>query len=330
MTDVARSCVMHVRCPDGVPEHRYRQVLELLAALSPVVQALPPSAALVDLRGALRYHGVPARRLGEVLRVRAISRLGLDVRVGIGPSVTVAATASAQVPLPGGVLAVAFDQVVDWLRPLPVQALHGIGPHQAHRLQEYGVHTVGLLAAVPTATVQRLLGGKAGRQASDRARGIDWRPVVPRELPAFATVRHTFDRHTLDGPVARSALLGLVVQLGLLLRRRHQVARGLTLTLRFAGDGSWEKTRRLSEASAHDDDLRAVAHQLIEAAGLQRARLTGLALRAEDLIGADRAAMQLSLDRTREARLRVEGAADRIRARFGPDVIGPAAAFLHA
>jgi hypothetical protein len=77
---------MHVRCPDRLPEDVYRQVLEQLAELSPVVQALPPTAALVELKGALRYHGVDGRRLGEVLRVRTISRLGVDVRVGIGPS----------------------------------------------------------------------------------------------------------------------------------------------------------------------------------------------------------------------------------------------------
>src|SRR5919112_1325869 len=121
------STVMHVRCPDWLPEETYRQVLEQLAELSPVVQALPPSAALVELKGALRYHGAGARRLGEILRVRTLSRLGVDVRVGIGPSITVAATASGQIAPPGGVLAIDPEQVTDWLGALPVDALHGIG-----------------------------------------------------------------------------------------------------------------------------------------------------------------------------------------------------------
>lgn len=82
----AQPTVMHVRCPDRLPEDSYRQVLDLLAGLSPVVQALPPSAALVELKGALRYHGTDARYLGEVLRVRSLSRLGIDLRVGIGPT----------------------------------------------------------------------------------------------------------------------------------------------------------------------------------------------------------------------------------------------------
>ncbi|MGW9024894.1 DNA polymerase Y family protein [Streptomyces sp. NPDC055722] len=318
---------MHVRCPDRLPERVFRQVLEELAELSPVVQALPPSAALVELKGALRYHGVDPRRLGEVLRVRMLSRLGLDVRVGIGPSITVAATASAQSGAPGGVLAIAPEHVTEWLGPLPVEALHGIGPRQATILRDYGIHHVGLLAAVPPATVQRLLGGRAGRLAAARARGIDPRPVVPRALPASAVVGHAFARHTLDGAEVRATLLDLVIQLGRLLRLRGQAARGLTLTLRFADKGRWEKTRRLPQASPHDDDLRLLAHQLMDAAGLQRGRLTGITLKAEDLVDGDQVAEQISLDGAREARLVAEAVSDRIRDKFGPGVIGPAAAF---
>ncbi|MFF4787916.1 hypothetical protein ACFY3E_42200 [Streptomyces griseorubiginosus] len=197
-------------------------------------------------------------------------------------------------------------------------------------LRDYGIHSVGLLAAVPPATIQRLLGGRAGRTAADRARGIDPRPVVPRALPATASMRHHFDQHTLDGAVVRAALLQLVVQLGTRLRGRGQAARALTLTLTFAGNGSWEKTRRLAAPSAHEDDLRTTAYQLMDAAALQRGRLTALVLKGEDLASADDVARQLSLDDAREARLAAETTVDRVRAKFGPGVIGPAAVFRNA
>ncbi|MGX5183426.1 DNA polymerase Y family protein [Streptomyces avermitilis] len=326
------STVMHVRCPDRLPDELYRRVLEQMADLSPVVQALPPTAALAELKGALRYHGAGAdvRRLGQMLRVRALTRHGVDLRIGIGPVISTATTASAQVPTPGGVLVIDPDEAADWLAELPVDALHGIGPRQADALHDYGIHTVRLLAAVPMATIQRLLGGRAGRLASERARGIDPCPVVPRNLPASATVRYTFDRHTLDGAHTRAALLELVVRLGRLLRRRGQAPQALTLSLTFAGTARWEKSRRLAEPSAHDDDLRTVAYQLMDAAGLQRGRLTGLALRGDDLLDADTVPQQISLDPSREARLVTEAAVDRVRDKYGSGVIGPATVFRHA
>ncbi|WP_324604140.1 hypothetical protein [Streptomyces sp. Amel2xE9] len=131
------------------------------------------------------------------------------------------------------------------------------------------------------------------------------------------------------GAAVRAALLGLVVQLGRLLRRR-QVAQAFTLTLRFAGGASWEKTRRLPAPSGHDEDLRTMAYQLMDAAGLQRGRLTGIAVKAGDLIDAGRAAQQISLDHAREARLVAEEAIDRVRDKFGAGVIGPATVYRRA
>ncbi|WP_327714196.1 hypothetical protein [Streptomyces sp. NBC_00490] len=107
-------------------------------------------------------------------------------------------------------------------------------------------------------------------------------------------------------------------------------ARALTLTLAFARNSCLEKTRRLVERSAHDDDLRAMGYQLMDAAGLQRGRLTGLSLRGEDLIGAGQTAEQISLDDARESLLVAEAAVDEIRNTFGFRVIGPAAVFRRA
>ncbi|MEU9157792.1 hypothetical protein AB0D59_46510 [Streptomyces sp. NPDC048417] len=115
------------------------------------------------------------------------------------------------------------------------------------------------------------------------------------------------------------------MQLGAELRRRGQAARAVTLTLRFPGGPALGKPRRLAEPSGHEDDLRQPTYQLRDGAGLQRGRLTGLALRGEDLVESGQVAEQLSLDAARRARLTAEGAADRIREKSGPGVIGPAA-----
>ncbi|MCX5197633.1 hypothetical protein OOK31_27695 [Streptomyces sp. NBC_00249] len=324
------TAILHVRCAPALPDRGYREVLDLLREFSPLVQALPPRAALVQARGAQRWFGAGPARIAEVVRLRAVARLGADVRIGVSTTWAVAAMASARVPEPGGVLAVPGDHVTEFLAPLPVEALHGLGARQAEALRGYGLHTVGALTSVPRGVLERILGKRAGRTVADRARGIDPRPVTPRDLPASAAVRTRFPRQELDGPHARAALLALAVGLGASLRGRRQAARALTLTLHFAGGARWERSRRLTEPSAHDEDLRTLAYRLMDAAGLQRARLTGMTLRAEDLTGAAAVTRQLSLDPVREARLTVEAAVDRANARFGAGTVGPAAALLRA
>ncbi|MBT2455225.1 hypothetical protein [Streptomyces sp. ISL-86] len=324
--------VLHIRCAPALPAEGYREVLDLLREFSPLVQALPPRAALVQVRGAQRYFGVDAGRIAEVVRLRAVARLGTDLRIGVAGTWAVASMASARTPGPGGILAVPddADAVARFLGPLPVEALYGLGPRQAEALRRYGLHTVGALTEVPPGVVERILGRRAGRLVAERARGTDPRQVTPKDLPASAAVRIRFTREELDGPHARAALLGLVVRLGATLRGRRQAARSLSLTLQFAGGTRWEKTRRLPEPSAHDEDLRTMAYRLMDAAGLQRARLTGMVLRAEDLTGAERVARQISLDPVRESRLTVEAAVDRANARFGPGTVRPAATFSRA
>ncbi|MEV3970191.1 hypothetical protein AB0K68_18890 [Streptomyces sp. NPDC050698] len=118
--------------------------------------------------------------------MRTISRLGAEVRVGIGPSITVAVTASAQIEAPGGARIIAPDHAAAWLDTLPVEALHGIGPRQAAALRDYGVHSVGLLAAITPVRVQRLLGGRAGRTAATAPAAS----TPARRPPHAARLRH--------------------------------------------------------------------------------------------------------------------------------------------
>ncbi|MDX3075027.1 hypothetical protein ACIP98_18065 [Streptomyces sp. NPDC088354] len=322
--------ILHVRCAPALPEEGYRAVLDLLREFSPVVQAVPPRAALVQARGAQRYFGADAERIAWLVRLRAMARLATDLRIGVAETWAVAATASDRVAGPGGILIVPEGAADAFLAPLPVEALHGIGPQQAEALRTYGLHTIGAVAAVPPGVVERILGRRAGRLAAERARGTDPRPVSPKDLPPSAGVTHRFTRHELDGPAARAALLDLVVRLGAMLRGRRQVAGSLSLTLRFTGGARWEKTRRLAEPSAHDEDLRTLAYRLMDSAGLQRARLAGIGLRAEDLVGAERVAQQLSLDPMRASHLTAEAAVDRVNARFGFGAVRPAATFRKA
>lgn len=316
--------VLHVRFRPGTGEADCRALLDLACDISPLVQVLPPSAALVDVAGALRYWDASPWDLGMRLRLRAAALLGIDVRIGAGPNWTIAAMASKG-PAPVTLVPAGSVSVRSFLDPLPVGMLHGIGPVQAGRLVSFGLHSVGLLAATPESTVQRILGDRAGRLLRDRARGIDPRPVTPSSLPSSTRERRTFDHDTLDPEAVRTALLESAVALGARLRTRQQLAGALALQVAFADGSTVTRTRMLPEPSGHTDDLRTAAYGVFQALHLQRARIRGITLTVDKLAAAGSVGGQISLDRARENRLRAEPVVDELNARFGPGAVRPAA-----
>ncbi|WP_435245155.1 DNA polymerase Y family protein [Streptomyces tendae] len=320
-----RAAVLHLRVPPGTPDAQYRAALDVLEPITPVVQVIPPGAALADVAGVLRLHRRTPHELAGMIRLRAIALTGVDLHIGIAPNWALAATASAR-PGPDGTRLVPDDPaaVAAFLHPLPVDALYGIGRRQAETLRSYGLHTIGALAAVPAATIQRVLGGRDGRLLQQRARGEDHRRVTPTALPRSTGESRHFERDILDGDLLRAAILDATVTIGARLRERDQAATALQLQLRFADRTLLVRSRKLPAATAHDADLRDSAYGIFNGLHLQRARVRAVTVRAEQLVDADTVAEQISLDRSEENVRLLETAVDRANRRFGPGVVRPA------
>ncbi|MFF3289933.1 hypothetical protein [Streptomyces sp. NPDC003023] len=297
-------------------------LLALSEDISPVVQALPPDAALVDVRGAQRYFGRDAAQLAALLRVRALAHCGVDCVIGAGP-VPMLARMAAREAVPGTTLVVTEEESAAFLADKPVAALDGVGPVTARTLCAYGLDSVGRLAGATLAVVQRILGARVGREVWERARGIDRTVVVPNALSRSIAAERSFGIDELDQAEHRRALLSLAEELGVRMRGEHQVCRSLTLTVRYADRSTTTRTRTLRELTAHSGTLADVAYALHAGLGLQRARVRGLSLRAEGLTAAERAARQLTFDPADERARRIEEVADRARAKFGPRAVVP-------
>lgn len=320
---------LRLRPADGGPlgAEAYAGVLALLGGITPAVQALPPDAALADVRGALRYFGCDAARLAAVIRVRALALYGVDAAVGVAANPMLARAAARGTR--AGETRVIPDEpaaVRDFLADKPVILLDGVGPKAARTLCSYGLDTVGRLAAAPPAALRRILGARLGREVHERALGIDRTPVQPGAAARSIAAERAFDRDELDPVRHRRALLSLTQELGARLRTqeegRGQVCRALSLTVRCADRTTLTRTRKLAEPTAHSAALTEAAYALYAGLGLQRARVRALSLRAEELTPAERAAHQLSLDPEDEKARRLEAVTDRVRARFGPRAIG--------
>ncbi|WP_432094978.1 DNA polymerase Y family protein [Streptomyces sp. bgisy100] len=313
-------------------EETYPELLGLLAEFSPVIEALPPDAALVDVRGALRYFGRDAVGIAGLVRVRALARHGVDCTVGVAGNPLLARLAALD-PAPGDAIRTVPDDpgaMAAFLAPRPVTALHGVGPATARTLGAYGLDSVGRIAATPPATLQRILGASAGRRVYDRAHGIDPTPVssAPGHGPAGATTRSVsaeqrFDHDELGADLRRRALLALAADLGFRMRADGRVARALTLTVRYADRTTTTRTQALPEPTAHTPALAATAYALHDALGLQRARVRAVSLRAEDLTGPERSGRQLTFDRQAANAWLLEPVLDRANMRW-PGAVRPA------
>lgn len=303
--------------PDGAV---YAGLLGLLGAFTPVVEAIGQDGALADVRGALRYFGRDAAGLAAVIRVRALALYGVDCVIGAGPNPLLARMAAREAG-PGTTLVV--GDAAEFLAGRPVAALHGVGPATARTLCGYGLDTAGRVAAAPLAVLQRILGVRTGREVYEKAHGIDRTRVVPNAAARSVAAERTFPLDELDRDRHRRALLSLTGELGARMRGEGQVCRSLTLTVRYADRTTTTRTRALAEPTAHSASLTGAAYRLLDALGLQRARVRALTLRAEGLVPAERAAHQLTFDPTDDKARRLEAVADRARAKFGPRAVIP-------
>ncbi|MFF4273801.1 hypothetical protein [Streptomyces sp. NPDC001536] len=313
-------CVRFQLPPTG--EAALPGLLGLLEEFTPVVEALPPDAALADLRGAERYFGRDAVELASVIRVRALALYGVDCVIGAGPGRMLARMAMKDAR-PGLTCAVTEEEGAEFLAGKPVGALPGVGTATARTLCEYGLDTLGRVAAAPLSTLQRLVGARVGRELREKAGGVDRGRVVPNAISRSLATERPFTRDELDPDRHRRALLSAADELGARLRALDKVCGALALTVRYADRSSTTRTRTLKEPTAHSAALTRTAYEMYEALGLQRARVRSLSLRAESLGPAEQASHQLTFDPADEKLRRIEEVADRVRARFGPHAVMP-------
>ncbi|MFE7129737.1 ImpB/MucB/SamB family protein [Streptomyces sp. NPDC057638] len=311
---------VHYHLGDRYDPELYERLIQQLHGICPRAQALPPADVDCDITGALRYWGQDPHGLAQVVRMRTFALYGVRTTIGSAGNRMLAAMAMDATE-PGGVTHLPPEAVRSFLRPRPVAALYGVGPALAAVLTRHGLHTVGAVADTPPATLQRLLGRAQGRQLSERAHGLDHRPVTAREPARSLGADHAFPYDELDPFQQRRAVLGLAERVGMALRAEERVTRRLTLTVRYADRSTTTRARTLPEATDHGPVLIRAARELHEGLGLQRARVRGFSLRADELRPAAEATTQLTFDPADERARRVESSADRARERFGPAAV---------
>ncbi len=312
------------------PHHeRYAEVsagvMAIFSSVTPIVEPLSLDEAFLNVSGALRRLG-SATAIAELIRARVYDEQRITCSVGVASTKFVAKLASTQAK-PDGLLVVPIDKVTAFLHPLPVGALWGVGERTEERLVSLGLRTVGDLAHTPVETLTRALGQASGDRLHDLAWGRDERGVVPDAVEKSIGNEETFARDIDDPEMIHREILRLAQKVAARVRRQGHLGRTVVLKVRFADFTTITRSRTLDTPTDVGQVIYTTAVELYAALRLQRARIRLVGVRLEGLLDAAARVEQLIFDDSAADpadRRAAEVAADRLRERFGRDVVRPA------
>lgn len=321
VTQARRLCRDLVSLPPDMDSYARvsRSVMATFDQFTPVVEAASIDEAYLDVTGALRLFG-SAARIGEELRAMVAAEQQITCSVGIGPTKFVAKLAS-RAAKPDGLVEVAPDGVVDFLHPLPVEALWGVGESTAQKLRRLGLGTVGELARTPEATLRRTFGPHAGAHLARLAWGRDERVVVGGTRERSIGSEQTLARDIDEPALIHRELLRMADRTAGRLRRAELLGRTVTLSVRFADFTGLTRSTTLSTPTDVTDEIFAAAAASYVRLGLRGARIRRLGVRMEGLVGRDQAYRQPELTEPEHGWREAEQAIDAATRRFGTGAV---------
>jgi DNA polymerase-4 len=298
-------------------------IMEIFRSVTPLVEAISLDEAFLDVGGAVRRLGRPAQ-IAELLRGRIVDEQGITASVGVASTKFVAKLASARCK-PDGLLVVPADKVVEFLHPLPVGALWGVGEKTEEVLTRLGLRTVGDIAHTPEATLVRALGPAAGSHLFALSWGRDERPVIPQEPDKSIGHEETFSSDVDDPKVIHRELLRLAERTAARLRSGDHQGRTVSIKVRFADFSTLTRAKTLREPTDVGREIYETARQLFDGLGLERARIRLVGVRMEGLVAADSQPRQLAFGEREAGWREADRAVDRAARRFGAGAVRPAA-----
>ena len=294
-------------------------VYRIFEDTTPLVEGLSIDEAFLDVRGLERISGTP-EQIARRLRRRVLAEVGLPITVGVARTKFLAKVASG-VAKPDGLLVVPPERELEFLHPLPVERLWGVGEKTAAKLRRWGIETVGEVAALEEQTLVIMLGLASGRQLHALSHNRDPRPVQPRRRRGSIGSQRALGRRSRSWDEVDSSLLGLVDRVTRRMRKAHRIGRTVVLRLRFDDFSRATRSHTLARATAETYTILATARALLSTAQpmIEERGLTLVGIAVSNL--ENDLPVQLILPFERDRRAPLDLALDVIRERFGTAAI---------
>jgi len=307
-------------CPDGIylpgRMHRYREVsqtiMNILVNFSPVVEQASVDEAYLDISGLERLFGPPAQ-LAHRIKTQILAKTRLTCSIGIAP-VRFLAKICSDWNKPNGLTILSPQDVRNFLAPLPVGKIPGIGKHFQDELASLGIHRIHDVLQHPRIFWQDRF-GKRGLILFDRANGFDPTPVTPGSEAKSCSAENTFDRDTKDTDYLAKWLLMQADRVGRELRGIGKKGMTVTLKLKYSDFSSQTRSHTLAEPTDLTAEIYATALKLLHSQKISRElRLIGVSV---SNFRTPQRQLSLFPDEQREKASRIDHTLDHIRQRFG-------------
>ncbi|MDQ1427224.1 MAG: polymerase [Acidimicrobiaceae bacterium] len=324
------------------------QIHEVFQSFTPLVEGIALDEAFLDVTGALRHFG-DGLAIGRRIRERLVAEVGLAASVGVAATKFVAKLASeAAKPRASptgivagvGVFVVAPGEELAFLHPLPVEALWGVGPVTATRLREFGVTTIGELAAIPLATLERAVGSAHGRHLHELSWARDPRRVEPNRAVKSVGHEETYPTDLTDLVRVQREVVRMAEAVATRLRVGGVTGRTVTLKVRYGDFTTITRSKTLRAAIDTGPAIAQAAAGLLAGVDISGGvRLLGVSVAklgegaphqmALAFEGGGAAAEgegrgDRSSESTDQSWHNAARAVDLVRARFGAKAVGPA------
>jgi DNA polymerase-4 len=309
------------------PDHeKYSEVSEnvmaIFESITPLVQPLSVDEAFLDISGAQKLMGTPSQ-IGEVIRARVSDEQGITCSVGVASTMFVAKLAT-NFAKPDGLHVVPADKVIEFLHPLPIGALWGVGEKTAEQLSRLGLVNVSDIANTPVKTLARVIGQAAAEHLYELAWGRDPRTVTPNQAEKSIGAERTFESDMDDPEEILAQILDLSNKVAKRLRAANYFSRTITIKVRFADFTSVTRSKSLPASTDLATDIYATSKSLFEAMNLQRARIRLVGVRATGLVPTSESSVQLEFSDRDSGWREAEEAIDQVAIKFGNSAVKPA------
>jgi DNA polymerase-4 len=313
--------------------------IDIMKDYTPLVERISIDEAFLDVSGSVHLLGSPTD-MAIAIRKRVREELGLPVSVGIARTKHLAKIAS-QVAKPDGLLFVPADRELEFLHPLPVELMWGVGPVTKARLGEMGIRTIGELAEAPGTSLERLLGTAIGTKLGSLAWNRDPRTIEQHQSVSSVSAQSALGRSPVSDELIERTIRHLSDRVASRLRAKSKAGHTVTARVRFADLRSITRSVTLPAAISATPIIAEVAENLVRSALSDHPDVREISLFAvavSSLVMESALQLELPLDlegeRTRpgtsagSSRWALDKAVDEVRRKFGKTSIGYASVVL--